>query len=120
MIDSEKGTYCDFISDKLDDASNWNGSGFRNAENIYNSYSIDTDISKLDIWLPVESLEFNDGEHPRFVVQYYKNGDMRYVSTTTDTIGDRYIHATIYPTQCGDDLKFGIFIDRPVEKEKEV
>ncbi len=76
------GTYCEFINaeDDMVNASVWNGSGFRNAQKIYDAYRIDSDAKHVYLFIPIEALESGavsestiEDDVVRIVRQHYYN-----------------------------------------------
>jgi len=106
-----EGTYCNFEKTSVDSASNWNGRGFKNAEQIYSAYAVDSDARSLLIWIPNGDISSREEDGVRVVTQYYHEGEIKYGTGITKKIADdAYITTTLYPGRY-ESLKFSVFKD---------
>lgn len=108
----EEGTYCNFEKTSLNDVTYWNGNGFKNAKQIYEAYSVETDADKINIWVSKDAVKDTGVKNMCFVKQYYKNGETVYKNVpTTDTVGkSQYLYMEL-DTGNITGLKFSIFTD---------
>ena len=133
LIDSNKDTYTNcgkrvindivFITENTDeqvaiqkitlnDASNWNGRGFINAEQVLDAYVLETDSSKVNVYIPVDILQTTDIEHVTIVEQYKKEGKTSYSTAVTRLTDDKkYIHGILYLRDY-QDFCFSVLVDK--------
>ncbi len=93
------------------DASNWNGRGFMNARQIFDSYALETNSKQVEIYIPVDKLATEDLEQVEIAEQYYYNGSMKWhVASSGLTDDGKYVHGTVYP-QDYTEFKFTVLKD---------
>lgn len=95
----------------MDAADKWNGHGFCNAKQVFDAYDLETDSSKVYIYVPVDKLRAEDLSQAAIVKQYTDEGGINHRNVLGGLTDDgRYIHGIIY-TRDYTDIKFSVFID---------
>ena len=102
----EDGTYCNFTKVDNLDPEEFNGKGFISAKSVFDTYSIETDASKVHVYIPTSKFD----EESELVTRYtYDGNDSYYKQTTWLTDDKKYLTSTIYNEE---DLVFSVMVDR--------
>lgn len=99
-VPADKGAQVILTETVLDDASNWNGHGFKNAEQVLDAaYEITSESSAINLFIPVELLESSETADTVGMIVFQCAGEdgTEYKHAVTSLTEDgRYLTGTIY------------------------
>lgn len=96
----------------IDPASEWNGRGFLDAEQVSDAYALNTESRKVHVYIPVDSLSTTHTEQADIVLQYVYDGKICYYKVPGGLTDDgNYLEAGI-STKDRSDIRFAVLVDR--------